>query len=199
MSDDHLKTPLGKALNRFAEGKVADAIQLTGKALPCSVKAVVSSGIVTVNFEVNTTPFTLPQVTIPVLYSEYVRYPIKAGDKGACVPFDARLGGLSGLGAGTPGLSPPANLSALGFLFLGSSAWSVTDDPQAVVVYGPNGAIIRTTAKNVVLQVGSGDANLTGSLNVTGNVTVGNGASGTFTSVEGLVITVQDGIVTNIY
>lgn len=40
---------------------------------------------------------------------------------------------------------------------------------------------------------------LDGSLNVSGNVTVENGASGTFTTSEGLTVTVQDGIVTNIF
>ena len=194
----HIKTPMVFGLNTFAERKVADAIQQSGKSLPCTVAKVLSSGIVTVNFEVNAAPWTLPQVTIPILYPEYIRYPIQVGDKGACVAFDARLGGLSGLGSGTPNMSAPGNLTALAFDFLGSSAWSATDDPQSVVIYGPNGVIIRTTAKNVVLQVGSGDANLTGSLNVTQNVTVGTGADGAFTSVEGLVITVQSGIVTNI-
>jgi hypothetical protein len=41
--------------------------------------------------------------------------------------------------------------------------------------------------------------NITGSVQVSGNVIVGNGASGTFTSIDGFSITVQDGIVTNIY
>lgn len=40
---------------------------------------------------------------------------------------------------------------------------------------------------------------VTGSVDVSGNLTVGNGASGSFTSAEGLTIAVQDGIVTNIY
>jgi hypothetical protein len=44
----------------------------------------------------------------------------------------------------------------------------------------------------------SAETYLTGSLNVTGNVTVGSGASGTFLSADGLTITVQDGIITNI-
>jgi phage baseplate assembly protein gpV len=43
-----------------------------------------------------------------------------------------------------------------------------------------------------------GEVSITGSLDVSGNVTVGNGASGLFTSEEGQTITVQDGITTNI-
>ena len=197
MSLQHIKTPVVFGLNTFAEKKIADAIARLGKSLPCSVVKVVSSGIVTVKFEVNAAPFTLPQVTVPILYPEYIRFPIQVGDKGACVAFDARLGGLSGLGSGVPNLSPPGNLAALAFDFLGSSAWSNTDDPQSVVIYGPNGVIIRTTAKNVALQIGSGSANLTGSINVTKNVTVGTGVDTVFTTVDGQTITVQSGIVTN--
>ena len=36
-------------------------------------------------------------------------------------------------------------------------------------------------------------------MNVSENVTVGNGASGTFTTPQGQTVTVQDGIVTNIF
>jgi len=38
-----------------------------------------------------------------------------------------------------------------------------------------------------------------GNVGVSENLTVGNGASGAFTTVEGLTVTVQDGIVTNIF
>lgn len=43
------------------------------------------------------------------------------------------------------------------------------------------------------------ESTITGSLDVSGNVTIGNGASGTFTSLDGLVVTVQDGVITNIF
>ena len=43
------------------------------------------------------------------------------------------------------------------------------------------------------------ETTLNGSLDVSDNVTVNNGASGTFTSLDGFTITVQDGITTNIY
>lgn len=43
------------------------------------------------------------------------------------------------------------------------------------------------------------ETGITGSLDVTGNVTVGTGASGSFTTIEGITVTVQDGIVTNIF
>ncbi len=157
----HIKTPMVFGLNSFAEKKVADAIAQLGKSLPCTVAAVVSSGIVRVNFEVDAAPWTLPQVTVPILYPEYIRYPIQVGAKGACVAFDARLGGLTGLGSGTPGLSPPGNLTALAFDFLGSSDWSATDDPNALVLYGPNGVIIRDAGSAAVVNVAPTEISLT--------------------------------------
>lgn len=187
MSLQHIKTPMVFGLNTFAERKVADAIQKLGKSLPCTVASVVSSGIVTVNFEVNAAPWTLPQVTVPILYPEYIRYPIQVGDKGACVAFDARLGGLSGLGSGTPNLSAPGNLAALAFDFLGSSAWSAPDDPQAVVIYGPNGVILRDLGSKSVqtitpteITITTPEYNLTATTSITlgvgGNTIVINGS-----------------------
>lgn len=56
---------------------------------------------------------------------------------------------------------------------------------------------INITAPNGVFI--DAESSIDGSLDVSGNVTVGNGASGAFTSLDGLTITVQDGIVTNIF
>jgi len=146
------KTWFGRDLNRFAEQKALDAIQLTGKALPASVISVAGS-IVTVKFELDAKPFTLPQVTVPIWGPEYIRYPTQVGDKGFVVPADARLGAMSGLGKGTASLALPANLSALVFAPFGNKDWSATDDAQAIVIYGPNGAIIRTVDKKAVVTV----------------------------------------------
>jgi Phage protein Gp138 N-terminal domain len=46
---------------------------------------------------------------------------------------------------------------------------------------------------------GSGAVNITGSLNVGQNVLAGNGASGQFTTPTGQTVTVQNGIITNIF
>ncbi len=43
------------------------------------------------------------------------------------------------------------------------------------------------------------ETDLDGSINVTGNATIGNGASGSFLSYDEKIVTVQDGIVTNIF
>lgn len=137
---DHLKTPLAPALNSFADKSINDAIQRTGRGLPCSVVSVAGS-IITVKFEVNSA-FTLPNVTIPLFGPTYVRYPIQPGDKGAVIPFDAYLGGMSGLGGGVADLSQRANLSTLVFLPFANTAWSAVD-PNSVNVNGPNGVVLR--------------------------------------------------------
>jgi hypothetical protein len=166
---DWAKKPLGPQLNTLVLRRINDEIQRQGKQLPCTVAAVVSSGIVTVNFEVNAAPATLPQVTIPIVGSEWVRYPIQVGDKGAVIAFDVRLGGITGLGSGTPTMVRPGNLSALAFLWLGNTGWSPTDDVNAVVLYGPNGVVLRDKASKHKITVSQTDVNIDGNIKVNGN------------------------------
>jgi hypothetical protein len=145
MSNNSQKTPLARSLNKFAESKWNDAFQKIGKALPCSVVSV-TGAIVTVKFEV-TSKFTLPNVTIPMVGAEYIRYPIQVGDKGLAFPADARLGGMSGIGGGVADLSLPGNLTPLVFLPFSNVGWSAVDS-QAVTIYGPNGVVLRDTGSH---------------------------------------------------
>ncbi len=161
MTASHLKTPFNQSLNRFAEGKIKDALQLTGKALPCSVVSVTSTGIVTIKFELDAAPFTLPQVTVPVAGSRYVRLPVQPGDLGMVMAADVRLGGVTGTGGGLATLSAPANLSALVFFWLGNAAWTV-DDPQAVTITGPNGAVLQTDSGADKITVSSAGVRIKG-------------------------------------
>jgi hypothetical protein len=199
MSDQaHLKTPLAESLPRIAQAAAGDRALLAGKSLPCSVVEVVSSGIVTVKFEVNSDPWTLPQVTMPILGAEYVRYPIKVGDKGMAVAAGARLGGLSGLGGGVAGLDQPANLSALSFMWLGSTEWSDPGDSQAVVLYGPNGTVMRDTRSASVVTVAPSQITHDSPVTVTsGNFAVGSGFTGTATTPTGLLQTFERGVLVN--
>ena len=166
---DAQKTPLAQALPAFTQAKILDAQQLLGKGLPASVVSV-NGAIVTVKFEISS-DYTLPQVTVPLFGPEYIRYPIKAGDKGAVIPFDARLGGVSGLGGGVADLSLPANLTSLVFLPTGNTAWSEVD-PTSVTAYGPGGVVLRDTGSGAVItltptgmncQVGASVFNITAS------------------------------------
>lgn len=158
MPDNVQKTPVSDTLNEFARLKAADAIQQTGRSLPATVVSAKGS-IVTVKFEITNSVFTLPNVTIPLFGPEYIRYPIQPGDKGFVVAADAYLGGMSGLGGGTADLSQLANLATLVFFPIGNTSFFAVD-PQAVVIYGPNGVVLRdtTNASNVTLTPQAIDA-----------------------------------------
>jgi hypothetical protein len=143
VADNVQKTPFAGSINDFARAKAQDAIQLTGRSLPCSVVQA-QGAIVRVKFEVQSSVFTLPNVTVPLFGPEYIRYPIQKGDKGVVFAADAYLGGMSGLGGGVADLTQRANLSTLVFFPIGNKAWTIVD-PNAVTIYGPNGVVFRDT------------------------------------------------------
>lgn len=196
MSRNEQKTPLVLTLNALAQRKALDAISLLGKALPASVVAV-SGSIVTVKFEVQST-FTLPNVTCPMFGPEYIRYPTRVGDLGAVFPADAYLGGMSGLGGGVADLSLQANLSALVFFPIASKNWSATDNPNALLLYAPDGTILRTIAKDSVLTVATGVIRLKAlSIVFDGPVTFENTVTGTGGVVDFGSSTIHAGPITS--
>ena len=146
------KSPLVKSLGSYTSQRISDAMQLIGKNLPCSVTAVEGS-IVTIKFEMaQSIPFTLPEVTIPVFGPEYIRYPIQIGDKGYCVAADVSLRQITDLGVGAADFTQMPNLTALVFFPMGNKNWS-TVDGNALVMYGPNGCIIRDTGSGCVITL----------------------------------------------
>ena len=129
-----------------------------GQSLPASVVSR-KGGIVTVKFEIASTPnspYTLMNVTVPIVGSEYVRLPIQAGALGMVMTADAYLGGMSGLGGGVADLSPRGNLSMLVWTPIGNTAWQAAIDDMAAEMYGPNGVNLYTADKSNVLKVTSG-------------------------------------------
>jgi hypothetical protein len=173
------KISFAQSQNQFATKKAQEQIQQIGKALPCTVVSV-RGAIVRVNFEINST-YTLPQVTCPLAGAEYIRYPIKAGDKGFVIAADANLGQMSGLGGGVADLTTPANLSALVFVPFGNSGWTDAD-PDAVTIYAPNGVVLRDTFSNalvvvtptaITLAIGGAAITLTaGNVDINGTLTI---------------------------
>lgn len=152
MADNVQKTPLARSLNRFAERKALGLMQMTGKGLPCQITKVDATGlIVTVKFLV-TSPYTLPNVTVPVASSQYARAPLQVGDQGVCLSADTYIGGVTGQG-GTADLSLQANLSALIFFPVGSTKFAATDDANAYVIYGPDGVILRDSQSKGKLKI----------------------------------------------
>jgi hypothetical protein len=168
------KTPHLQSLNRIAYKGGANSTAVLGKTLPCSVTKVQGS-VVTVKFEINAAPFTLPPATMPVFGPEYIRYPIQVGCKGMAIAANAYLGGMSGLGVGVATLAEPPNLSALVFLPFGNVDFSAVDG-NALVLYGPDGVVIRDIDSNCVLTLrDDGIATLQGNLHVTGAIIAGFG------------------------
>lgn len=154
MSGNVQKTPFTYTQNAYATAKAQEAIDLLGKALPCSVVAIPVPGvpIVTVKFEIQDTTFTtLPNITLPVAGAEYIRIPIQAptggtpGTLGVVFPIDTYLGGISGLGGGVADLSQRGNLSTLIFFPVGNKAWKAVD-PNALTLYGAaDGVVVQDT------------------------------------------------------
>src|SRR5580765_4170190 len=173
MANNVQKTPLARSLNVIAENKARQAINVLGQGLPCSVVAVLSAtqtSIVTVKFELDPSkiPFTLPQVTVPMFGPEWIRYPTQVGDTGVVIPFDVKLGGITGLGSGLADLSTPSNLGALVFMPIAKSTWSKPEDLNKTIIYGPDGTIIRSKNGSASIHVdkdkiviGVGSTNIT--------------------------------------
>lgn len=151
MADNFAKLWLQKQFNKNAIRRAQEVIQSTGNALPCHVVSV-SGAIVTVAFDVDAAPWTLPKVTIPKAESQWIRMPTQVGDKGWTVPADAYLGPSVGFTGGTADLTQPGNLSALVFVPL-SNKNSPPDDQNAAQIMGPNGGIMRTSDGSVSIVV----------------------------------------------
>ena len=134
---------LQDSLNQAAIARVKDAIGNLGQSLPCRVVAI-NQSLVTVAFEVNAAPLTLPQITIPKAESPWIRMPTQVGDLGITIPADVYIASISGQSTGTPDMTPPGNLSALVFLPV-SNLNSPPIDLNAAQVQGPNGVILKTT------------------------------------------------------
>jgi hypothetical protein len=178
-----------------------------GWQLPCTVTAVdAAKAFVTVKFRVQNTPFELPDITIPIVGWKYIRFPVQVGDTGITMAADVDLTAISGLGSNDPDLSNIGNLErVLMFVPLMAMGLGNSPDPDAVVVYGPNGVILQDTEGNTKVTVSNegsvavdGNVFVHGSLSTTGNLQSGTGATGTFTAASGQTITVQNGIVIGI-
>jgi hypothetical protein len=156
LTDNAQKTPTAQYLSQFAQKVVQRFLQQLGLSLPGQVTTVAGS-IVTVKFNV-TSQQNLPTRKIPMFGPEYIRYPTQTGDLGVAVAVSASLGPASGLGSGMPNLQQKqGNLANLFWMPISSANWSQTDDPNALVLYGPNGVILRTkdsTCKITVNEAG---------------------------------------------
>jgi len=181
MANNAQKLNYGVNDARTANKQSAGRIQDYPKDLPASVVSIDKTNtIMTLKFETQGTalgPWTLPNVTMPLLGSEYIRFPIKPasgqqpGDKGVLTSASANLGNISGLGASTPAnFTYPGNLAPLVFMPTGNENFTPTDDQTALMGYGPTGTIHRDTNKKAkhVVHPTSGVTSSTGAQGQTG-------------------------------
>ncbi len=159
MADDFAKLWFQRSLNDLAITRAGQAIESQGRALPCRVTSVTGK-IVTVAFEMDTSPWTLQPITIPKAESQWLTLPTQEGDLGMTMPADVYLGGVSGLGGGTASFRKRGNLTALVFVPIGQKSFTPID-PNAAQLQGPNGAILRTTDGNSSCVVNESGVTLT--------------------------------------
>lgn len=174
MANNATKTPLIYTLDTHAQRKALTAIGRTGKALPCTVESAQGS-IVTVSFDV-TSGFTLPNMTIPVGSSKYIRLPLQKGDQGVAFPADASIGAITGLGPTTSNLAQPGNLAALTFFPVGNENFTPVDG-NYLVLEGPDGVVVKDIDNNVIFTLSATGItiNMSSSSSITiGNVTITN-------------------------
>jgi GpV Apex motif len=149
------RTPIVDTLPVLVERAVATAIRKQGRAWPCRVTQV-SGQIVTVNFLVQNSGWTIPTVQMPIATSVYDWLPVQVGDLGVTMPADVYIGGISGLGVGgTANTAQRANLATLVFVPVSNSAWTV-QAPANVnqrVVQGPQGVVLQDTGGKCVFDL----------------------------------------------
>jgi len=149
MSNSAQKFPLQVSLGNIAKKGANDAISLLGMSLPASVVSV-SGAFVTVKFEI-LSDYSLPQITVPVLGSLYVREPLQAGDKGVLIPCDANIAGITGQDGSTADMTAPANLSGLMFMPIGNMNWKSVD-PSMLVLTGLSDLMVRNNSHQLQLE-----------------------------------------------
>jgi hypothetical protein len=132
-----------------------------GKVWPCEVVAVYepdgsySVPVVDVKFLIET-PLTIPHVKMPVAGSEYIRLPIRVGDKGIAVAADTGIGNVSGIGTvSTVGFTQPLNLSALVFQPIGNAHWAAFDPNSLILYSSATGATISVSPTLITLTSGA--------------------------------------------
>lgn len=136
------KHSMTRLLSTLIDEHTRSRMDMKGRELPCHVVDV-SGQIVTVQFDMLPEGINFPQITIPVATFPYIRYPIQPGDRGVTIAADVSLRGVSGLGTGMATLSYSMSLTPLFFVPLANKDWS-DEDPQKIVLYGPDGAILKT-------------------------------------------------------
>jgi len=121
-----------------------------GWQLPCTVTAISNDGLfVTVKFAMREVPYQLPEVTIPISQSQYIRLPIQVGDVGLTKYSEVSNLPITGKVSSAADFSNVGNLnSVLTFEPVVNVKFPTTADRNVLWMYGPNGVLIQDEAGN---------------------------------------------------
>lgn len=158
------KKPFNVSLENFAKRNASDLRNAWGQALPCHVVAR-NGAIVTVAFDVQpVVGIQLPTVECPILESQYIKLPVKIGDRGITIPADANIAPSAGLGGeAAPFLNRPFNLSSLIFVPIGNSGWSNPDPTASVVTSQDGSSVVIVGNGSITMTKGSSTITVTDS------------------------------------
>jgi hypothetical protein len=193
--DNFAKLPIALSLPDAVNRLVAIELQKVGKSLPAKIVSR-SGAFVTISLAV-TSAFTFPNLTVPVLGSQYLRLPLAAGDTGAVVALDARLANITGQGGTPPTLDPPGNLAALFFVPLGSKSWPSVGSDGNLVLYASPDCLVQITPMGVTITGSAAALTVAGQIEGS-TLKADNGWTGTFATGDHRTATVVSGIITNV-
>jgi len=128
------------------DNQIGEALQADGWELPCTVSAISADGLfVTVNFEISQGQESIPNITIPIAQSEYVRLPIQIGTVGITKKITADITYISGQQDGVSTLNSYGNLNtALCFMPISNKKlFPENANINALLLYGPEGVVIE--------------------------------------------------------
>lgn len=119
--------------------------QEMGWELPCTVLAVSNDGLkVTLNFEMNEQPYQLPQITVPIFMSEYVRLPIQPGTRGYTRFVDVPTDNITAEKSSSTTFKNFGNLNkTLVFQPISNAGWLPIPNQRVLWLYGPEGVTIQ--------------------------------------------------------
>lgn len=144
MSDLAKRFPIGQMLSSAIDSRITGALQAQGWCVPCTVKGVDDTdGFVTVQIDVQNFQMNPFEVVLPVIGWQYIRFPIQKGDRGITTLCDVSLTNAIGESNVAPSIKPAGNITdVLAFQPIMNLKYVTSPNKNAVVIYGPEGAII---------------------------------------------------------
>jgi len=152
-ADNALVTPLAFSLPAAVDQRAQNKTQIAPKDIAATVTKIAGEMVeVSVEAQGN---FTIPKITVPQGYSEWIRPPTQVGDKGHVISSDYYIGGQSNLGGGTANYYGRANLTPAVWHPVSQDKFknNTNRDMNAVFLNGPNGVVMQDTKGQCVLTL----------------------------------------------